>query len=241
MKPYYYSITLAVLLVTAPLARAADIPNPRHDDTPVITKDAAGFGAGALIGGILGGPIGAIAGAAGGSWLGAREAAGDDKREALAGKLAARTAELEQLKSDLAALEARDNAQPVRLEHRRQTVEELSRALNVAVYFRTDSSELQPAAEQRLRQMAGYLNQYEQLRIHVAGYADPRGGQHYNQRLSHRRAETVAGILRQAGINPRRIHVEAHGQTGGQSEAGNIESYMFDRRVNIQLSLTDPV
>ena len=241
MKPYYYSITLAALLVTAPLARAADIPHPRHDDTPVVTKDAAGFGVGALIGGVLGGPIGAIAGASGGAWLGAREAAGDDKRAELAGKLAARTAELEQLKSDLAAVESRDKARPVRLEHRRQTAEELSQALNVAVYFQTDSSELPPAAEQRLQQMAGYLNQYKQLRIHVAGYADPRGGRHYNQRLSRRRAETVAVLLRQAGIDARRIHVEAHGQTGGQSEAGNIESYMFDRRVNIQLSLTDPV
>lgn len=240
MKPYYYSITLTILLMTASSAQAADIPKPRHDNT-IVTKDAAGFGVGALLGGVLGGPIGAIAGAAGGSWLGAREAAGDDKREQLAAKLAVRTAELEQLKSDLAALESRNNTQQVRLQQRRQTAAAISRALNVAVYFRTDSSELQPAAEQRLRQMADYLKQYEQLRIYVAGYADRRGGRDYNQRLSRRRAETVADLLQQAGVEAKRTHIEAHGQTGSQSEAGDIESYMFDRRVNIQLSLTDPV
>ncbi len=240
----YYSITLAALLVLTPMAQAAETPAETAGSEAIVTKDAAGLGIGALIGGVLGGPIGAIAGGAGGAWLGDREAAGDDKREQLAGQLAARTAELEQLKSELAALESRADAaaQPVRLDSRNQTAEQLSRALNIAVYFRTDSSELQADARQRLRRIASQLHEYEQIRLHVAGYADRRGDQDYNQRLSRRRAEAVADLMQQAGIDADRIHVEAHGQSRAQATPeDDLEAYMFDRRVNIELSLTDPV
>ncbi|MDZ7736504.1 MAG: hypothetical protein U5P41_10650 [Gammaproteobacteria bacterium] len=169
-----YIITLTALLMLAPPVHADDIQMSSQDP---VTKDAAGFGIGALLGGALGGPIGAIAGAAGGAWLGAREEAGDAKREHLAGELAARTAELEQLKSELVALESRDQAanRPVRLDDRSRTAKQLSQALNIAVYFRTDSSELEADAGQRLHRIAAHLREYPRIRIHVADYADRRG------------------------------------------------------------------
>ena len=236
----YYIIMLTALLTLTPPVYADDIQSVSRDP---VTKDAAGFGIGALIGGALGGPVGAIAGAAGGAWLGAREEAGDAKREHLAGELAARTAELEQLKSELMAMEARQQAtaRPVRLDTRSRTAEQLSQALNIAVYFRTDSSRLEAGADERLRQIATQLREYPGLRIHVAGYADRRGTPAYNQRLSQRRAETVAAVLHQAGIDRERIHVEAHGQSNAAAKRGDLEGYVFDRRVNIELSLTDPV
>lgn len=231
-KPYI--ITLAVLLMFNPAARA-ETGQAAH-------KDTAGFGIGALIGGVLGGPIGAVAGAAGGTWLGAREAERDQNRDQLAGDLAARTAELEQLRARLAALEAEDKTlRTVRLDRGRQDAAELSRALSVAVYFRTDSSELEAGARQRLENIARYLRDYPRLRIHVAGHADRRGSPAYNQRLSKRRAESVARVLEQAGIEQQRIHTEGHGQARARAANGDLEAYVFDRRVSIELSLTDPV
>ena len=234
----HYIITLTALLMLAPPVYADDIQSLSREP---VTKDAAGFGLGALIGGVLGGPVGAIAGAAGGAWLGAREEAGEAKREHLAGKLAARTAELEQLKSELVAMESRAATRPVRLESHDRTAEQLSEALNIAVYFRTDSSRLEAGADERLLRMAAEIREYPRLRIHVAGYADRRGSAEYNRRLSQRRAETVAALLQQAGIDGDRIHVEAHGQDKVRARPGDLEAYIFDRRVNIELSLTDPV
>lgn len=236
----HYIITLTALLMLAPPVHADDIQSATRDP---VTKDAAGFGIGALVGGVLGGPIGAIAGATGGAWLGAREEAGDAKREHLAGELAARTAELEQLKSKLVALESRQQAaaRTVRLESGTRTAEQLSQALNIAVYFRTDSSRLEAGADKRLHEIGTHLREYPAIRVHVAGYADRRGSPAYNRRLSQRRAEAVAAVLRQAGIDTDRIHIEAHGQTEARAKPGDLEAYVFDRRVSIELSLTDPV
>lgn len=233
MNKRYITTLLAVLLL-APAARADTSAAPDSN------KDTAGFGIGALVGGILGGPIGAVAGAGGGAWLGAREAEKDQQHDQMAGDLAVRTAELEQLRNKLAALES-DKLQSVRLDRRQQSAEQLSRAINVAVYFRTDSSELAPAATGRLQNLATYLAEHPQIRVHVAGYADRRGSPTYNLDLSRRRAESVARLLEQSGLSRERIHIEAHGQANAEAKAGDIEGYVFDRRVNIALSLTDPV
>lgn len=234
MNKRYITTLLIVLLapaVQADTSAAADS-----------NKDTAGLGIGALVGGILGGPVGAIAGAGGGAWLGAREAERDQQHDQMAGDLAARTAELEHLRSKLAALEDQpDNMQPVRLDRRQKSAEQISHAINVAVYFRTDSSELVPAATDRLQDLAGYLAEHPQIRIHLAGYADRRGSPTYNLELSRRRAESVARMLEQAGLARERIHIEAHGQADAEAKAGDLEGYVFDRRVNIALSLTDPV
>lgn len=228
-----YIIMLAATLML-------NLPVQAETEQSISHKDTAGFGIGTLVGAVLGGPIGAVAGAAGGSWLGAREADRDRQRAELAGDLAARTAELEQLKSELAALEARESVQSVRLDHGR-TAAQISEALNVAVYFRTDSSELETAARQRLEKIAAQLREYPQIRVHVAGHADRRGSPAYNRGLSRRRAESVAHLLQATGIDPRRIHIEAHGQAKASAPNGDLEGYVFDRRVSIELSLRDPV
>ncbi len=229
-----YLITLLAISLLTPAAHAdSDIGLEKN-------KDAAGFGLGAIIGGLAGGPVGAIAGAAGGAWLGARAVEKDQQQSELKGDLAARTAELEQLREQLTALEDRnDRLQNVRLDRRKQSAERLSQAINLAVYFRTDSSEPDAGADRRLRELADYLTEYPQIRVHVAGHADRRGSPAYNLALSRRRAESVAGVLREAGIDAQRIHIEAHGQSSAEAE--DIEGYIFDRRVNIALSVTDPV
>jgi len=235
-----YLITLIALLMLVPAARADDIRAPGQKP---VTQDAAGFGIGAVVGGVLGGPVGAIAGAAGGAGLGAREEAGAAERAKLTSELADRNAELERLRGKLLALQSRDEAalQPVRIEERRQRLQPLARAVAVAVYFRTDSSELEAGADARLLRIADQLREHPRLRIHVAGHADRRGSAEYNLRLSRERAESVAALLHEAGIDADRIHIEAHGNSAARAPDGDLEGYMFDRRVSIELSLTDPV
>lgn len=237
-------ITLFAAFVLAPSLQAA---SDTGDSTENSYKDTAGLGIGALVGGVLGGPVGAVVGAAGGSWLGSREAGRDRQREALHADLTRREAELEQLRGRLAELESREladgNLRTVHLKRDSDATDitSLSRAINLAVYFRTDSSELTPAASERVTRLAAYLAEYPDVRIHVAGHADRRGPPDYNRELSQRRAASVAALLEQAGVNRERLHLEAHGENKAQAGPGDREGYAFDRRVSIALSHADPV
>ena len=47
--------------------------------------------------------------------------------------------------------------------------------------------------------------------VRIAGYADPRGSDAYNDALSMRRAQAVAASLTAAGVPAGRIIIEAHG------------------------------
>ena len=61
--------------------------------------------------------------------------------------------------------------------------------------------------------------------MHVAGYADPRGSDAWNDALSLRRAQSVAGVLVAAGVPRERIVVEAHGKSESTSASGDLDAY----------------
>lgn len=74
----------------------------------------------------------------------------------------------------------------------------------------------------------------------VTGYADPIGNAAYNQKLSNKRAVTVANLLVQHGIDPQSIRVNGNGSTekyqdcNGQSKTSeNINCLAPNRRVNV--------
>jgi outer membrane protein OmpA-like peptidoglycan-associated protein len=61
--------------------------------------------------------------------------------------------------------------------------------------FATDSAKLQPNARYKVQKIAQLLERYPQTVVGVAGFTDNRGSYEYNQRLSERRATSVANIL----------------------------------------------
>ena len=71
--------------------------------------------------------------------------------------------------------------------------------------------------------------------VRIAGYADPRGSDAYNDALSLRRAQAAAAALTSAGLPAGRIIIEAHGKSESQSEPGDLDGYAFDRRVTVRL------
>ena len=76
--------------------------------------------------------------------------------------------------------------------------------------------------------------------MHVAGYADPRGSDAYNDALSLRRAQEVAAVLTAAGLPATRISVESHGKSESQSEEGDLDGYALERRVTVRLQQPVP-
>jgi outer membrane protein OmpA-like peptidoglycan-associated protein len=61
--------------------------------------------------------------------------------------------------------------------------------------FASGSSRLQPDARYKVQKIARLLERYPQTVVGVAGFTDNQGSYEYNQRLSKRRANTVANIL----------------------------------------------
>src|ERR1700732_930129 len=67
------------------------------------------------------------------------------------------------------------------------------------VHFDYNGSRLAPAGKEILRFAANTYKAGPPGTVLVTGYADPAGSAGYNQRLSLRRANTVAGVLVQGG------------------------------------------
>ncbi|MDV7427422.1 OmpA family protein [Acinetobacter baumannii] len=73
----------------------------------------------------------------------------------------------------------------------------------------------------------------------VSGFADPLGKFSYNQELSSKRANTVAKLLVQQGVEPSRIQIQANSQTDLYKQCSSNNSSQLiqclapNRRVNI--------
>ncbi|MGD9294171.1 MAG: OmpA family protein, partial [Roseobacter sp.] len=86
--------------------------------------------------------------------------------------------------------------------------------------FATDSSAVRPDLQDDLSRVAGNLQQYPASTIQVIGHTDSDGDAGYNQRLSEQRANAVAGILVNAGVQPSRL--QAFGVGENQPVASNL-------------------
>ena len=102
--------------------------------------------------------------------------------------------------------------------------------------FRTDSSTLEPAAVDALRQIAELARRLPDTRVRVVGGADPRGDAQYNLALSQRRAAAVAAVLLEAGLDPARLDVQGVGATGEATVAPDPDGWAFARRVTVTLA-----
>ncbi len=92
-----------------------------------------------------------------------------------------------------------------------------------------------------VKEIAEQINHSQDHRpVIVAGYTDRLGSYAYNQKLSAKRAQTVATLLTQYGIDSNRIKIEAKNQTtayqqcGASSEKSQlVECLEPNRRVNV--------
>ncbi|MEZ5750628.1 MAG: OmpA family protein [Paracoccaceae bacterium] len=103
------------------------------------------------------------------------------------------------------------------------------------ILFETDSADLRPDLRADLTTIAANLQRYPDSVVLVTGHTDSTGTAGYNQRLSERRADAVAGVLITAGVPPRRIMARGAGQT--QPVASNDTEYgrAQNRRVEITI------
>ena len=217
--------SLMTLLVISPVQAAAKSSK----------EEAIGIGSGALIGAAAGGPVGFFIGTAIGAKLGDNWHKRDEQLDTLDNSLM-------QSRNTVAALESNIDTLSGELEHlqnvaRPELVSLMQAGIEMDLLFRTDEATLLDTTGGRLAQLASTIGSLPQIRIQLDGFADERGDEAYNFKLSEQRVEFVRQLFIDAGVHPQRINVSAHGESTAQDE--NVDSYALERRVSVKLFIDD--
>jgi outer membrane protein OmpA-like peptidoglycan-associated protein len=207
-------------------------------DPPGAGSKQADLGAvtGLAVGAVAAGPIGALVGTAAGALLGDRYHRQAQSRAALAADLQRSETQRAALLQDVAQL---DGSLSEARAHSAELADQLSRTdqLGLDVNFRTDDDSVAAQAMSPLLKLGALAASLPQAQVCVAGYADARGSEAYNNELSLRRASNVAAVLTSAGVPRERIVIEAHGKSAAGSADGDLDGYALARRVTIRLQL----
>ena len=109
------------------------------------------------------------------------------------------------------------------------------------ITFKTDSAELDPSFYQVLNSVGIIVKKYNKTVVEVAGHTDRTGSAEYNQKLSDRRANSVAQYLESQGLASNRVVTVGAGETRPVADNSTPEGRQANRRVELTLTpLTSP-
>ena len=104
------------------------------------------------------------------------------------------------------------------------------------VLFEPGSSELSSAANRTVLQLVQFLQLNPRRRVRIEGYTDNRGATEENRELSRLRAQSVARVLAELGIEASRIEVQGYGEAFPVAENASGRGRALNRRVEILFS-----
>jgi outer membrane protein OmpA-like peptidoglycan-associated protein len=104
------------------------------------------------------------------------------------------------------------------------------------VLFDTGRATLKPGAGRDLDRLAQALKDNPNMRVKIEGFTDSVGSDSYNQGLSERRAEAVAGALRMRGVPTDRLAAEGLGKEFPVATNDTQAGRQQNRRVEIVFS-----
>jgi outer membrane protein OmpA-like peptidoglycan-associated protein len=104
------------------------------------------------------------------------------------------------------------------------------------VNFESDSTRLVQGSELYLRRLAHVLADNRHLfdRVEVIGHADQRGTDRYNDKLSHRRADTILNSLVAAGVSKAQVYSTSKGKRDPLSRSLEPMALARNRRVELR-------
>jgi outer membrane protein OmpA-like peptidoglycan-associated protein len=212
-------------------------------------QEPVGLMTGAVIGAFAAGPAGAVVGAGLGAWLGNRvHRAGEAKvaeakAKALESDKSALLAEKSALLTEKSQLVETNQSLTAKLDDLSQKIEttptatgdvsQLLDGFEGDVLFRTGSAEITPDLAHQIQVLAQAVARSPALKVRVDGYADPRGTDDLNMKLSQDRANAVRDLLVAAGVTDDMLEVNAYGKS--QSVAADSDGYALERRVRLTL------
>ncbi|MFB6455696.1 OmpA family protein [Chitinophaga sp. Hz27] len=134
-------------------------------------------------------------------------------------------------------------AQEIKTEVPNATVERVGEGINVkfdaGVLFGFDKSDLSPAAQTSITQLAQVLNKYPDTYVRVEGHTDSTGTDAYNMALSERRVKSVSAFLTKQGVDASRIQGFWYGKTQPIAPNSTEEGRAKNRRVEFSIFAND--
>jgi peptidoglycan-associated lipoprotein len=109
---------------------------------------------------------------------------------------------------------------------------------NQLYLFSYDDSSLNPKYLPSINAQAEYLKSHPGARVLVAGHTDERGSREYNVALGERRANTVADILRMAGVSRHQVRIVSYGKERPINLGHDSASHAQNRRVEFTYEAT---
>jgi outer membrane protein OmpA-like peptidoglycan-associated protein len=100
------------------------------------------------------------------------------------------------------------------------------------VFFETNKAVLASADRPALKELAQSLRSVPQIQLRLVGYADPRGTEELNEKLSLRRAQMVQDFLLKNGVRKDQVTILAMGERASVYNKG-IDKLQLERRVEM--------
>ncbi|MEH0688370.1 OmpA family protein [Vibrio cholerae] len=101
--------------------------------------------------------------------------------------------------------------------------------------FEVNSAELKSESVAMLDKLVAMMKQYPQSTVTITGHTDSTGSAAYNQTLSEKRAQAIAGLLENEGIDASRITAEGKGESSPIASNETSEGRQKNRRVEINV------
>ena len=111
-------------------------------------------------------------------------------------------------------------------------------AHNQLYLFSYDDSTLASKYLPSVNAQAEYLKSHPGARVLLAGHTDERGSREYNVALGEHRANTVADILRMAGVSRHQVRVVSYGKERPANLGHDDASHAQNRRVEFTYEAT---
>lgn len=103
------------------------------------------------------------------------------------------------------------------------------------VLFAFDSAELTVEARNQLQGLLAKLQNADVVSIKVVGHTDSQGSDVYNQKLSERRASSVAAFLLSQGLAPNKLTSQGAGESQPVADNATEEGRAQNRRVELHI------
>ncbi|MBV4464166.1 OOP family OmpA-OmpF porin [Pseudomonas sp. F-14 TE3623] len=108
--------------------------------------------------------------------------------------------------------------------------------LNGNVLFAYNQSNLMPEARSELDSLMAKLQNADVVSVKVIGHTDSQGSDAYNQKLSERRASSVAAYLLSQGLAPNKLTSEGRGESQPVADNDTEEGRAQNRRVELHIN-----
>jgi len=104
------------------------------------------------------------------------------------------------------------------------------------ITFKSGSAELDPSFYKVLNSVNVVVKKYNKTVVEVAGHTDSTGAAEYNQKLSERRANSVAQYLESQGLANNRVVTVGAGESRPVADNATPEGRQANRRVELTLT-----